>query len=138
MSAGKSSFAIQGTTTTASPGRIGTGSVSQVVDEVEAKSLELTVPAGESRTVNLALPTGVEEALLLQWYCAQKLDLTITDNTGSDTISLTAKGFSLLTLAPGGGIKELSITNPSTTEDVLFVYTVVTKAVDGDEPAFWR
>jgi hypothetical protein len=108
--------------------------LTNTIDRLEVKPLEITVPAGGGATVvPLALSTGVTEALVIALYTSRRLDVTLTDSNG-DTVTIGVKGTQLLTMYPGKGITAISASNPSSSDEQLLEYIIGTLGPDGVVP----
>jgi hypothetical protein len=118
--------------------------LSQIVGEIEAKSLEVAIPLGGAlTTIPLGLSTGVTEVLLLACYSPDSLILEMvtsdTENSGATAGPMRAgiKGHWFVTLSPGEGITSLKAKNLSTTKDVTLEYLIGAVEKVGDLPDFW-
>jgi len=137
---GTSSFNLAGTLTVATSRRSSPLALSQVIGEVEAKSLEINVPyGGTETTVPLGLSSGVTEALIVAFYSAEELilELESSDSTEAGPIRLGIKGHWIMTLSPDEGITSVKAVNPSTTTDRTLEYVVGSIAKSGDTPEYW-
>lgn len=110
-----------------------------VIGDAEVKFSELTVQDDTPVTLPLNLSPSVTEALMLVLYCARVLDVTLTASGSSDTITLKMKGYSILTLAPEGGLTQVQVASPEAdpAENLNVFYAVVAAEPDKPLPPFW-
>jgi hypothetical protein len=112
--------------------------ISQIIDGVEAKSIEMLVPAA-SNWINIPLSfnSGVDEALVVYLYTASSLVIEIADNPG-DTVQVGLKGHGFWTFTPGKGITAIRAKNESTSVNTTLELTYGCLQSVGDEPEYWQ
>ncbi len=139
---GSSSFNLAGKLNIASGGRVVPHALSQVIGELEAKTYEVTIPAGGAwTTVPLPLSDGVEEVLVLYMRSPKKLLVRMTSNNVTTPGPMTCgfKGTWLQTFSPGEGIVTISASNPSAIDNVTLEIAIGAKALPTDEdPSYWQ
>lgn len=115
--------------------------LSQMVDSVEVKRVEVRVPSStlSAQDVPFVLSPTVEEVLWLHVFSPKKviLELTSNDATNPGPIRVGCKGHSVLSCSPGEGITAIGVINESTTEEVTVEISYAAVAADGDLPAYW-
>jgi hypothetical protein len=111
--------------------------LSQIIADVESKVIDLRIPNdGLPVAAPLCLSSDITEALVLVIYSPSTVDVTMTTSTGTPgPVVFKMRGLSMLTLAPDGGVVELSFSQ-SGTGDVTVTYAVVT-AQGTTTPTWW-
>jgi len=112
--------------------------LSQDIGGIQAKANAVNVPAGAvDQALPLLLSPDIDEALVVAWHCASPLLLSITSGAATPgPVVLRIQGLSFITLAPGGGVTALSVSNAGT-DDVELEYYVGALRASDDEPDFW-
>lgn len=111
--------------------------LSQIITDVESKVIDLRVPNdGLPVAAPLCFSSDITEALVLVIYSPSTVDVTMTTSTATPgPVVFKMRGLSMLTLAPDGGVVELSFSQ-SGTSDVTVTYAVVT-AQGTTAPTWW-
>ena len=139
---GTSSFNLAGKLNIASGGRVVPHALSQVIGELEAKTYEVTIPAGGAwTTVPLPLSAGVDEVLVLYMRSPKKLAMRVASNdpTEPGPAVFGFKGNWFQTLSPGIGIISIEASNPSAIDNVTLEVAIGAKALPTDEdPSYWQ
>lgn len=112
--------------------------VSQVVDGIEAKRIEMLIPATSNWIdAPLSFNSGVDEALVVHLYTASSLIIEIADSLG-DTVQVGLKGHGFWTFTPGKGITSVRAKNESTSINTTLELTYGCLQSVDDEPEYWQ
>lgn len=134
----QSTIGVEGKISVASGKSDAPSYIALAIEEVEAKSYEVTIGAASTGSIPMPFSSGVDEAIVLALYSPKHVLVQVTGKSATPgPVKLGLKGWWLLTMAPGEGITALSVTN-SQTEPVTLNVILGTKAPDNATPPFWE
>jgi len=114
--------------------------LSQNLTPLEIKQGELTLAISAANVVlGLGFPAGVTEVLFLHLYSAMRVgvELTMTGATPGP-VKFTTKGHTILTLAPGGGVTQVRLSNPAADAQINVEYVLGMQPDAATVPTFLK